>query len=141
LRTGEITLSIESQFRNVFLIGIAVNQIAAFNSISRQSAFELEVAVVEAVNNAVEYAHHHNREKVVTVRVQLRPDRIKFTVIDSGDPFNFKAAMAAAVGLEDSEHVERGRGLKIIEALVDEIKYKRRDNKNHITLVKYLRPN
>jgi serine/threonine-protein kinase RsbW len=138
LRNGEITLSIESDFENVFLIGLAVNKIASSIALSEQSAFEMEVAVVEAVNNSVEHAHHHQREKPVTVLVQLLTDRIDFTVIDRGAPIDFEAAMALSTVIEDAAEVERGRGLQIMHALMDEVKYERKGETNHIRLVKYL---
>jgi serine/threonine-protein kinase RsbW len=138
LRTGEIALSIESHFGNVFLIGLAVSQIASLIPASNQSAFEMELAVVEAVNNAVEHAHNFEREKLVTVCLRLDSDRIRFTVIDSGVAFDFKAAMVRSAGTENAGEVERGRGLKIIDALMDEVKYERKGETNHITLVKYL---
>lgn len=139
LRTGAITLSIESQFGNVFLIGLAVSRIASSIPFSKQSAFEMEVAVVEAVNNAVEHAHHEQRAKQVTVRMLITDDRIKLTIIDTGMPFDFEAAMAASLGMENAGEVERGRGLGIIHALMDEVKYERKGETNQITLVKYLR--
>jgi serine/threonine-protein kinase RsbW len=138
LRTGEVTLSIESQFGNVFLIGLAVNKIATFIPASNQLAFEMEVAVVEAVNNAVEHAHHCQRDKQVTVQIGLLSDRITFAVIDSGAAFDFKVAMAVSAGTENASEAERGRGLKIIDELMDELKYERKGETNHITLVKYL---
>ncbi len=139
LRDREITLSIESHSANVSLVGLAINKIASHASVSKQAAFEMEVAVVEAVNNAIEHAHKHQREKLVAVRVRLTPDRIKLTVIDSGAPIDFKAAMAVSAALDNPGEVERGRGLKIIQALMDEVKYERKGETNQITLVKYLK--
>jgi serine/threonine-protein kinase RsbW len=139
LRTREITLSIESQFGNVPLIGLALSKIASYASASKQEISEMEVAVVEAVNNAVEHAHHHRREKLVTVRVRLSSDRIRFTVIDSGPSIDFKAALAVSAALENATEIERGRGLKIIRSLMDEVKYERKGETNQVTLVKYLK--
>jgi serine/threonine-protein kinase RsbW len=138
LRTGEITLSIDSQFGDVFLIGLAVHKIASSIPVSDQSAFEMELAVVEAVNNAVEHAHHFQRSTLVTVRVGLSSNRIKFTILDSGAAFDFEAAMAMSAGSGNPTEAERGRGLKIMDELMDEVKYERSGETNQITLVKYL---
>jgi serine/threonine-protein kinase RsbW len=138
LRTGKITLSIESQFDNVFLIGLAINRIASSIPVSEQAAFEMELAVVEAVNNAIEHAHDHQRNRQITVRLQLRSDFVQFQIIDRGAPIDFDAAMAASPNLESAGELERGRGLSIIRALMDEVRYERRHESNHITLVKYL---
>ena len=139
MRKGEITLSIESQFGNVFLVGLAVNRIASFAEASEQSAFEMEVAVVEAVNNAVEHAHRHQRDKLVTVRVRLASDRINFVIIDHGAPIDFKMAIAASARPKSPSELERGRGLTIIRQLMDEVKWRRQGKTNQLTLVKYLK--
>jgi anti-sigma regulatory factor (Ser/Thr protein kinase) len=139
LRTGAITLSIESQFGNVFLIGLAINKIASSIPVNEQSALEMELIVVEAVNNAVEHGHQHRRSKQVMVQVRLESDFIGFTVIDRGAPINFEKALAAASGMENAPDIERGRGLGIIRALTDEIRYERKREANYITLIKYLK--
>jgi serine/threonine-protein kinase RsbW len=139
LRTGRVTLSIESQFGSVFLIGLAVNKIASSIPVSQQTAFEMELAVVEAVNNAIEYAHQSRKNKQVTVQVNLESDFIAFTVIDRGSPIDFETAMAAAAGMENAPAIERGRGLGIIHSIMDEVKYERKGQANHITLIKYLK--
>jgi serine/threonine-protein kinase RsbW len=139
LRTGTISLSIESEFGNVFLIGLAINKIACSIPLSQQTAFEMELAVVEAVNNAVEHAHQHRRDKRVTVQLSVEPNLISFTVIDKGPPINFETLISAAAGMENAPEIERGRGLAVIRALVDEIRYERRGKANRITLIKYLK--
>jgi serine/threonine-protein kinase RsbW len=139
LRQGAITLSIESEVENVYLIGLAVNRIASSIPVSSQSAFEMELAVLEVVNNAIEHAHNYQRSKQVTVRLRLRSDRVQFTIIDRGARFDLAAALAASSRLEQGEEPERGRGLMIVQGLVDEVRYERKGETNHITLTKYLK--
>jgi serine/threonine-protein kinase RsbW len=138
LRKGEITLSIGSSFRDVFLVGLAVNKIAAFAQVGSQSAFGIEVAVVEAVNNAIEHAHHQQPNKRVAIQIYTYPDRIKVTIIDRGAPIDFTALMAASANLKDEAKLERGRGLGIMRRLIDDVAYHRVGNTNQIVLVKYL---
>ncbi|MGA2411864.1 MAG: ATP-binding protein [Candidatus Binataceae bacterium] len=139
MRTGKITLTIESRFENVFLVGLAVNRITSSISLSEQLAFEMEVAAVEAVNNAVEHAHHHQANKRITVRVQLNSDHIQFTIVDRGEPIDFERVMSGSTPAASTGEPERGRGLKIIKGLMDEVRYKRKGATNQITLVKYLK--
>jgi serine/threonine-protein kinase RsbW len=139
LRKGAIRLSIESEPGSVFLIGLAVNRIASSIPVSQQSAFEMELAVVEAVNNAIEHAHHYQHNKPVTVRLRLYSDQIRFTIIDRGAPFDFEAELSRVLNRHDAGEPERGRGLRIIRELMDEVEYERKGETNRITLVKYLR--
>jgi serine/threonine-protein kinase RsbW len=136
LRQGAITLSIESETQNVYLIGLAVNRIASSIPVSSQSSFEMELAVVEAVNNAIEHAHNFQRNKQVTVRLRIHSDHLQFTIIDRGAPFDFAAALTMSSRLESGEEPERGRGLKIIQGLMDEVRYARKGETNQITLIK-----
>jgi serine/threonine-protein kinase RsbW len=99
----------------------------------------MELAVVEAVNNAIEHAHHYQPEKLVSVRVRLNADHLHFVVIDQGPPFDFAAALAAFARDPAGEEPERGRGLKIIQELMDELRYEHKNETNQITLVKYLK--
>lgn len=139
MRKGAITLSIGSEAVNVSLIGLAINRIASSILASDQAAFEMELAVVEAVNNAIEHAHHYEPEKPVTVRLRLAEDHIQFTIIDEGAPFDFAGGLAMAAKNDTGEEPERGRGLAIIQKLMDEIRYERRGETNQITLLKYLK--
>jgi anti-sigma regulatory factor (Ser/Thr protein kinase) len=94
---------------------------------------------VEAVNNAIEHAHHYQPDKSVTVRVRLNTDNLQFVIVDEGARFDFAAALAAAAPAPDGEEPERGRGLKIIQGLMDVVRYERKNETNQITLVKYLK--
>ena len=139
MRTGAITLSIESEFRNVFLIGLTINKIARSIPLSQQAAFEMEVAVVEAVNNAVEHAHRHRRDKRVTVQIKIQVDFIRLTVIDEGAPIQPETFISAEAGMENASEIERGRGLAIIRALMDEVRCERKGKANYVTLIKYVK--
>jgi serine/threonine-protein kinase RsbW len=139
LRTGAITFSIESEFGNVFLVGLAINKIACSIPLSQEAAFEVELAVVEAVNNAVEHANRHRRDKRVTVQVNVECKFISLTVIDKGAPIHPETFISAAAGMENASEIERGRGLAIIYALMDEVRCERRGKANHVTLIKYLK--
>jgi serine/threonine-protein kinase RsbW len=139
LRQGAITLSIESEVENVYLIGHAINRIATSIPVSSQSAFEMELAVLEVVNNAIEHAHNYQRNKQVTVRLRLHSDRIQFTIIDRGPRFNLAAALAASLRLEQGDEPERGRGLMIVQKVMDEVRYERKGEANHITLTKFIK--
>ena len=85
MRTGSIALTIDSEFRNVFLVGLAVQSICASIPLSEQSAYEMEMAVVEAVNNSIEHACHNCAGHPITICMHLTEDRITFVIADDGD--------------------------------------------------------
>jgi serine/threonine-protein kinase RsbW len=137
MRTGSIRLTIDSEFQHVFLVGIAVQQICSWIPLSDQSAFEMEMAVVEAVNNSIEHACHNQSGHPITTRMKLSEDRIIFVISDAGD---------AVIGLPEmpalDDHLasppERGRGVQIMRAVMDEVAYRTDGISNCVTMVKYL---
>ncbi len=138
MRTGSIALTIDSEFRNVFLVGLAVQSIYASIPLSEQSAYEMEMAVVEAVNNSIEHACHNCAGHPITICMHLTEDRITFVIADDGD---IVMSLAATPTLDDSVAIpprERGRGVQIIRALMDEVAYRHDGASNILTMVKYL---
>jgi anti-sigma regulatory factor (Ser/Thr protein kinase) len=138
MRTGSIALTIDSQFRNVFLVGLAVQRICLSIPLSEQSAYEMEMAVVEAVNNSIEHACHNQPGHPITIRMNLSEDRITFVVSDGGEAVEYFREMPALEDAGHSQPAERGRGVQIMRALMDEVGYRTDGNSNLLTMVKYL---
>jgi len=139
MRTGTITLSIDSCLDQVFLVGLAVNTICVADALDERQAAEVELCVVEAMNNAIEHGYANEPGHTVAVMVSLAPDRIVCTVRDTGVPIEqrlWERQMAASLG--DDLLAEGGRGLLIIRSLMDELRYERDGNANALTFVKRL---
>ena len=138
MRTGSIALTIDSQFRNVFLVGLAVQRICLSIPLSEQSAYEMEMAVVEAVNNSIEHACHNQPGYPITIRMNLSEDRITFVVSDGGEAVEYFREMPPLEGRGLAQPAERGRGVQIMLALMDEVGYRTDGNSNLLTMIKYL---
>jgi serine/threonine-protein kinase RsbW len=139
MRTGSIDLIIDSQFRNVFLVGLAVQRICSAIPLSEQFAYEMEMAVVEAVNNSIEHACHSEPGHPITIRMNLIEDRITFVVSDGGQAVEHLREMPALDQADIAQPSERGRGVQIMRALMDEVGYRTDGASNRLTMVKYLR--
>lgn len=138
MRTGSIDLTIDSQFQNVFLVGLAVQRICSSIPLSEQAAYEMEMAVVEALNNSIEYACHNQPGHPITIRMNLSEDRITFVIFDAGEAVEYFRQMPALDSTDLAHPPERGRGVKIMRALMDEVGYRSDGTLNLLTMVKYL---
>jgi len=99
--------------------------------------FELLLALKEAVNNVVEHAYRSLDvgEPKVKVKLQIFPYQfILFEVIDWGKEFVFASNMPDLVN-------SSGRGIYIMQKIMDKCEYKRQDNRNHIIMKKQWRLN
>ena len=138
MRTGSITLTIPSHADHVYLVGVSVNRICTECGLGELAAYEAEVAVVEAVNNAIEHAYGNEPTHQVEIVVSVEADRILFAIRDSGRALPAEALAAPLDEAADSS--EHGRGLRLIRGFVDEVTYASDGSRNTMTLVKRLRP-
>jgi serine/threonine-protein kinase RsbW len=77
------------------------------------------LAVSEAAANSIEHGYGSDGVGIVTVRAQLDDDRVEVSVHDEGT-WHERDGRAAKNGDSD-----RGRGLRIVEALVDDVSIER----------------
>lgn len=136
-----ITLSITNDPRSVQLLGVCVRQISAFGFIPDRCA-EIELAVVEAVNNAIEHAYGEHEQGIIRVKYTLSDAEAVIEVIDYGAAMDSKLATASAgdfnVDPEDLEHLpEGGMGIMLINRCMDEAHYQSKAGCNRWILKKY----
>jgi serine/threonine-protein kinase RsbW len=106
----------------------AIAREAGFDD-SEREAFDL--AVTEAVSNAIRHGSPRGAENQVELSVCDEPARLVVTVRDEGEGF-----IPAAYTLPDPQsYADHGRGLYLIHALMDEVQYSR-DGGTTVRMVK-----
>ncbi|MBI4514663.1 MAG: ATP-binding protein [Deltaproteobacteria bacterium] len=141
MRTGTITLAIDSQLDSVFLVGQAVAAICGASPLGAAKAREVEAAVVEAVNNAIEHAYGNQSGHRVEVVIELQAGCVVCRVCDRGRTMQQSPSnLAEAAGEGAEEPTEGGRGFMIMRSLMDQVSYARAGDQNVLTLVKTFDP-
>jgi serine/threonine-protein kinase RsbW len=138
VRTGSIKLTIDSAFQHVFMVGLAVQRICSSIPLNDLAAYEMEMAVVEAVNNSIEHACHNQPGHLIRVRIDLSEDRLTLVVSDTGETVEYFPEMPALEATDPAHPPERGRGILIIRAVMDEVRKRTDGSLNLLTMVKYL---
>jgi len=99
-------------------------------AIGMEDRFSFETALIELASNVMRHADPGSGVSC-TLLIETFPDRIEATLSDSGEPGDVQLAD------RDMPDVlaESGRGIPLIQALVDELRYDRTDgiNRWHIT--------
>ena len=96
----------------------------------------IKVAVEEAVVNVMKYAYPAGQHGDVTVEAASNDVRLKFTIIDSGQPFDPTVQSEVDTTLSAKERKIGGLGIHIIRQNMDSINYERIDQLNVLTLRK-----
>ena len=98
----------------------------------------INLAVEEAVVNVMKYAYPSDTKGDVTIEAVSNDVRLKFTIIDSGAPFDPTVQSQVDTTLSAMERPIGGLGIHLVRQIMDSINYERMDNLNVLTLRKKL---
>ena len=82
---------------------------------------EVEIALREALANAVIHGNHENPRNQVHVRCRCKPDEVSIAVKDAGRGFDVNQE-ADPTTPENTRSVH-GRGIYLMRALMDEVRF------------------
>lgn len=139
--TKSIRLILDSNLADVFLVGLAIRGICSYVPLGDVMAYQAELCIVEAVNNAIRHAYGNEAGHDVEIDVAIHLDRIAFEVCDTGPGMGPQASKSEPFDPGDLENIpEGGMGLAIIHSAMDEVAYVRTGRKNTLRMCKYFDP-
>ena len=120
--TAETTeLSLPSRIDTVATAASAVAEFLSRSGITEDAAFGIDMAVREAVTNAVLHGNRQDENKTVEVTLKSSPDAVEISVHDQGPGFNPEQVpdpTAAENILKAS-----GRGIFFMRSFMDEVNW------------------
>jgi serine/threonine-protein kinase RsbW len=139
-----IRLTIDSRLDAVPLLGLLVNTLCSVAGLSPAERNLVEVCAVEAVNNVIEHAYRSEPDHELSLAVTIAPDRLILEVFDRGqpaDPAVIHADHRQALEIHAdhlSQVAETGRGLAIMQVVMDSLEYTTGGGGNCLRLTKRL---
>ncbi|MBQ9666487.1 MAG: ATP-binding protein [Bacteroidaceae bacterium] len=100
------------------------------------TTMSMNLAIEEAVVNVMNYAYPAGTKGDIDIEAQANDVRLKFTIIDSGTPFDPTAKEEVDTTLTAEERSIGGLGIHLVRQLMDSINYERVGGKNILTLRK-----
>ena len=117
----QMILNIPSDFKFLGAVDAAIQDLAREFAFSQDAINDVSTALVEACSNAIEHGNKFSQEKRVRVTLQFNGSTFTASVLDQGDGFNFQSLLD-----DDSPPdmmSERGRGLIIMKAFTDDLRF------------------
>ena len=102
----------------------------AKHAYSEESIFAIKLAVEEALNNAVKHGNGFDSNKTINLTFRVGPDEAVVTVTDQGNGFDPEAL--ADPTAEENLHKPTGRGIMLMRAYMDEVRFNERGNQVHM---------
>jgi anti-sigma regulatory factor (Ser/Thr protein kinase) len=134
------TLEVEANLGAVRAAAVWLHSVAEDDDLPADVSFGLDVAVHEAVENAV---RHGCRDRAGhLIRLSRRNDgrRVEVVVEDDGIPFDPSSLPAPPAPQRIGDVVPGGQGVSLIRHFTDEVRYRREGDWNVLTLVRGLAP-
>ena len=120
--TAETTeLSLPSRIDTVATAAAAVAEFLSRSGISEDAAFGIDMAVREAVTNAVVHGNRQDENKTVDVTLKSSPDAVEISVHDQGPGFNPENVPDPTA--EENILKASGRGIFFMRNFMDEVNW------------------
>ncbi|PTN08922.1 ATP-binding protein [Mangrovibacterium marinum] len=116
------SLRIPSDFRYLNEVQNFVSEIVSTSEFGDAKGNFVKLGVCESVSNAIGHGNKFDHRKFVTVFAEFTDDALLFEVQDEGAGFDYTNIPDPTAA--DNLHKEGGRGLFIIQRVVDEVKFK-----------------
>jgi sigma-B regulation protein RsbU (phosphoserine phosphatase) len=106
--------------------------------IPERTRLKMTVVFDELLTNIISYAYRDSKEHDIGIKVELSADRLKVSMVDDGIPFNPLGVERPDTKLPLEEREIGGLGIHLVRNMMDKVSYRRRIDKNVITVVEYL---
>ncbi|MDH3216495.1 MAG: ATP-binding protein [Candidatus Krumholzibacteria bacterium] len=123
-RREKMEMIIPSDFKYLGAVDAAVQDLARELSCAQRWINDFSAALIEACSNAIEHGNKLSKNKMVRVVVNLNGQQIVARVHDEGDGFDYKKYLSETSPPDPLS--ERGRGILIMKAFTDRLKYSAR---------------
>ena len=135
--TASTTLVIRTTIEELQKIEIAVDEISGAEGWQPDLEFKIRLVLDELCTNVVNYAHRDSLDHDMTVTIKSDDDEVRVEIVDDGDPFNpLEDAPEPDTESALTDRKIGGLGIHFVKTLVDDARYWRDDNKNHVALSK-----
>ncbi|MGB0360394.1 MAG: ATP-binding protein [Endozoicomonas sp.] len=139
----KLKLEIDSELANTALVAMAVRGLCTMTKLSPVEVNRVELCIVEIVNNAIEHAYNNEEGHKVEVGIDLLQSKMQLTVSDWGkslDEEQFQNNSSLDVdGCNPASWLTSGRGLSIVQSLMDQVDYQSEGDKNSFIMSKQIR--
>ena len=112
-------LSLPSRIDTIATAAAAVAEFVGRNGVGDDAAFGIDMAVREAVTNAVLHGNRQNEDKTVDITLKSSPDAVEISVHDQGPGFNPEAVPDPTA--QENILKASGRGIFFMRSFMDEV--------------------
>lgn len=136
--TQACELVLPNRLEEIPRIAETVERFCLLHGLAPGMAMHLTLALDELATNAIShgFASDVTRDDAIRLRLMLDSDGVHALIEDRGLPFDPLSVPPADTALGLDERAVGGLGVHIVRAVMDEVRYERRDGMNRVHLRK-----
>ncbi|MBR1799920.1 MAG: SpoIIE family protein phosphatase [Bacteroidaceae bacterium] len=134
----DVSITLPNDIQAVPQLAEFVEQVCETAGFDMATTMQLNLAIEEAVVNVMNYAYPAGAKGEILVQAKSNDVRLKFTITDSGAPFDPTARKEVDTTLSAEERSIGGLGIHLMRQIMDSINYERLNGQNVLTLRKKL---
>jgi serine/threonine-protein kinase RsbW len=138
MNTAKVSLQLASSLESVEKAAQTAGELAEQCGFNEQIRFGIDLAIREAMVNAIRHGNQFDAAKQVTLSLETTPERLTIKIRDEGkglDPATVPDPLAQENLCKGS-----GRGLLLMRTFMDRVEVAKLSPGTEITLTKFLRP-
>jgi serine/threonine-protein kinase RsbW len=117
-----------------------VSALERARSLPPETVFDINVVLDELISNIIKYGYSDDAAHGILVRLAATDTVVEIGIEDDGKAFDPFALPEPDLSLPLAERPVGGLGLHFVRKLMDDIEYKRENNRNYMFLKKNLTP-
>jgi sigma-B regulation protein RsbU (phosphoserine phosphatase) len=129
-------LTLHNDVEQIALLPKFVETVANEAQLDHEVAFNLNLALEEAVSNVIMYAYPEGTDGVVDIEAIVDGKTVSFVITDSGKAFDPTSREDVDINAKMDERPIGGLVIHLVRTIMDTVTYERKEEKNILTITK-----
>lgn len=131
-----LILELKNDIAEIERLSHVVEKFGQDHSVPSSVVFDMNLALEEIVTNVISYGFVDNGEHRIVVRLSVKQGVLTAAVEDDGRPFNPLETPISSTNAPLEKGPMGGFGIHLVRKAMDEIEYRRQDNRNILVMRK-----
>ena len=135
-RDGMLEISLVNDLREIAAAAAKIDAFCEEQGLAPQTAYALNLSIDEILTNTISYGYDDDEQHRIGLSLRKEGDVLVVEIVDDGRAFDSSLASDPDIDSSLEERALGGLGLFLVQKMMDDVTYQRRDELNVITLRK-----
>ena len=129
-------LSLVNDLQEIGAAAVKIDEYCEARGLSPQIAYAVNLSIDEILTNTIGYGYDDDEQHRIDLTLRVDGETLVVVIVDDGRAFDSSLTQDPDVEAALEERALGGLGLFLVQQMMDEVSYQRRDERNVITLMK-----